>query len=99
MTSKKLVESNTLWGWREPYLAALFETDKQELPYRIAEAESALLARTRELFLVSEHSGEEGKALDKGLYALRALRDCFALKSASTRLVETYYDKGEAAFG
>lgn len=76
MTSRNLAfESNTVWDWRELYLAALFETNKQKLPCRIAEAEKALLARARELLLVSDHSGEEGKALDKGLYALRALRN------------------------
>ncbi len=68
--------------WRELYLAALFETDKRKLPSRIGEAERALHLRSRELFLRSEHRGEEGKALDKGLYALRALRDCLALKAA-----------------
>ncbi len=69
--------SNTIPRWRELYLAVLFETDKQKLPSRIGEAERALLSRARELLLASEHRGEEGRALDKGLYALRALRACF----------------------
>ena len=79
---KPSFESSTVWHWRELYLAALFESNKQQLPSRIAEAETALLARARELLLVSEYSSEEGKALDKGLYALRALRDCVAWTNA-----------------
>ena len=68
--------------WRDLYLAALFETDRQKLPSRIAAAERALRVRARELLVTSEHRSEEGKALDKGLYALQALRDCLAPKAA-----------------
>jgi len=75
-------EPNPVWDWRELYLAALFETDSQKIPCRIAEAERALHDRSRQLLLVSEHGSEEGKALDKGLYALRALRNCLAFKAA-----------------
>jgi hypothetical protein len=81
---KKKVPSASIapQGWRDPYLAALFETDRQELPSRIAAAEKALRVRARELLVTSEHRSDEGKALDKGLYALRALRDCLAPKAA-----------------
>jgi hypothetical protein len=83
MIPQKLPSASTaVQDWRELYLAALFETDRQKLPSRIAAAEKALLVRARELLATSEHSSEEGKALDKGLYAIRALRDCFALKAA-----------------
>jgi hypothetical protein len=37
-------------NWREVYKAALFETDRQKLPSRIAEAERALILR-RENYL------------------------------------------------
>ena len=77
-----LPASTAVQDWRELYLAALFKTDRQRLPARIAAAEKALLVRARELLATSEHSGEEGKALDKGLYDIRALRDCFGLKTA-----------------
>jgi hypothetical protein len=63
-------------SWHELYLAALFETDKVKLPLRIAEAERAVVLRARELFVMSDNDSEEGKALDKGLYALRPLRNC-----------------------
>ena len=71
---------NRVWDWHRLYLAALFETDNQRMPSRIAEAERALHARSRQLRLVSEHGSEEGKALEKGLYALRALRTCWHSK-------------------
>ena len=83
MIEKKLPPASIVpQGWRDLYLAALFETDRQELPSRIAAAEKALRVRARELLVTSEHRSDEGKALDKGLYALRALRDCLAPKAA-----------------
>jgi hypothetical protein len=42
--------SPTFTGWRALYVAALFETDKNRLPARIADAEKAIVARSRELF-------------------------------------------------
>ena len=36
--------------WRELYVAALFETDREKMPSRIADAEQAIVARARELF-------------------------------------------------
>jgi hypothetical protein len=72
----------SIQGWRDLYLAALFETDSQQLASRVAVAEAALRERARQLLATSEHRSEEGKAVDKGLYALRALRDCLALRSA-----------------
>jgi len=68
--------------WSQLYLTALFETDKQKLPSRIAEAERAMTLRARELFTISCHNSEEGRAVDKGLYALRALRTCLELNRA-----------------
>ena len=82
MSLQNLPSTSAVHNWRKLYLAALFEKDKQRLPFLIAKAEKALQARARELLLISKHRSEEGKALDKGLYALRALRDCYALKAA-----------------
>ena len=62
--------------WRSLYTAALFEVDSSKLPQRIAEAESALIVRARELF----HAGddiEEEEALDDAMYALQALRSTY----------------------
>jgi hypothetical protein len=68
-------------NWREVYKAALFETDRQKLPSRIAEAEKALILRARELFAMSGDTIEEGQAVDDALYALRALGNCLKLKT------------------
>ncbi len=62
--------------WQALYHAALFETDRHKVPLRIAEAESAVLARIKELFFVSSDHIEEDLILDDALYALRALRNC-----------------------
>ena len=62
--------------WHTLYQAALFETDRQMIPRRIAEAEKAILNRVRELFVVSTDHIEEDQVLDDALYALRALRNC-----------------------
>jgi hypothetical protein len=62
--------------WRELYTAALFETDKNQIPMRIAAAEKAIIARSRELFAASSDTIEEDQALDDALYALKALQSC-----------------------
>ena len=66
--------------WRDLYIAALFEGDRNKLPKRLCEAEQALLLRTRELFTHSGAEGEEWHAVQKALYALRSLRYCFKVK-------------------
>ncbi len=70
-------EANAL-RWHALYQAALFETDRQMIPVRIAEAEKAILNRVRELFVVNTDHIEEDQVLDDALYALRALRNCVA---------------------
>jgi len=60
--------------WRQLYRAALFEVEGSKLPARIAEAEKAVVLRTRELFQAAGHNGEETEALDHVMYALHALR-------------------------
>ncbi|HWW13385.1 MAG TPA: hypothetical protein VN310_01885 [Candidatus Dormibacteraeota bacterium] len=69
--------------WRELYIAALFETDNNRLPARIADAENATVARARELFFAGVDTIEEDQALDDALYALRALRTCLGLRAAA----------------
>ena len=61
-------------AWRKSYTAVLFEIDKTKLPERIAQAETALALRARELFYAAGDNIEEGQALDDAVYALRALR-------------------------
>jgi hypothetical protein len=68
--------SDACQGWRTLYQAALFETDRNEIPGRIDLAERAILARIKELFEATSDHVEEDQVLDDALYALRALRSC-----------------------
>jgi hypothetical protein len=62
-------------SWKDLYQAALFEPDFNKLTERIAEAETALVMRARELFYASEcNSGEEEESMDYAMCALHALR-------------------------
>jgi hypothetical protein len=72
-----------LRSWRELYSAALFETDKDRIPTRIADAEKAIVARARELFSAGADTIEEDQALDDALYALRALQNCLEFRAAA----------------
>lgn len=65
-----------LQSWRQLYTAALFETDRKQIPLRIVAAEKAIIARSRELFAASSDTIEEDQALDDALYALKALQSC-----------------------
>jgi hypothetical protein len=70
-------------SWRELYTTALFETDRQRLPARIADAEHAIVARARELFAERNDTIEEDQALDDALYALRALQSCLEVQAVA----------------
>ena len=70
-----------VWVWRDLYLAALMEADKEKTPVRIADAEHAILNRARELFNASGDNIQEEEALDDALYALRALKNCLQMHS------------------
>jgi len=75
-TGKTAPSSTGLPSWQALYQAALFETDRNKIPQRIAEAEKAILLRMRELFAATEDHIEEDQVLDDALYGLRALRNC-----------------------
>lgn len=60
--------------WKELYNAALFETDKNKLSERIANAEWALALRARELFHTDSEHLQERQAVDSAINALYALR-------------------------
>lgn len=62
-------------GWRDLYLAALFEAEPSRLPDRIAEAEYALSVRDRELWYASGDHTREKQALTGAMRALEALRN------------------------
>ena len=69
--------------WHVLYQAALFETDRDKVPQRIAEAEKAILNRVKELFVVSSDHIEEDQVLEDALYGLRALRSCVLLHATA----------------
>jgi hypothetical protein len=69
--------------WHVLYHAALFETDRDKIPERIADAEKAILARVKELFGYAGDHIEEDLVLDDALYGLRALRSCVASEATA----------------
>ena len=70
-------------AWHSLSQAALFETDRNKVPGLIEEAEKAILARIKELFVSSADHIEEDVVLDDALYALRALRNCIHSEAAA----------------
>ena len=81
MTNAPTPVTSSPTSWRELYKAALFETDRQKIPTRIAEAEKAIVLRARELFGVTTDNIEEDQALDDALYALHALQSCLGYQT------------------
>ena len=83
-TSAPLLDSTPapLQGWRELYEAAIAETDRNALPFRIHEAEIALARRDRELFALPDDNTDEREAIDHATYTLRALSYCLRLKKS-----------------
>ena len=75
----------TIQRWRELHKAAMAETDREKLPYRINEAEKAIALRGRELFAVPGKHLEEREELDDALYTLRALSFCLRLNPSYHR--------------
>lgn len=60
--------------WKSLYRAAILEPDKSVVRARVFEAESAVLARERELFY-SGGTSEEKESLEDALYLLRAYQN------------------------
>ena len=67
--------------WAQSYKAALFELDADRVSGRIAEAETALVARARELFHSAGDDIEEEQAVDDAMYALHALRSALRCRA------------------
>jgi hypothetical protein len=67
--------------WAQFYKAALFESDTNNVSGRIAEAETALVIRARELFDSAEDNIEEEQAVDDAMYALHALRSALKCRA------------------
>jgi hypothetical protein len=69
--------------WQDLYKAALFESDRTKLAERIAEAERAIVVRTRVLFHQAQDAAQERLALDAALYALHILQGYCGVKTAA----------------
>lgn len=81
-------------NWRELYKAAILELDPSKLSQRIAEAETALIQRQRELFQETGGNIEEEQALDDGMYFLHVLSRMLKHEPASVSAIgETGYVK------
>lgn len=65
--------------WRILYRSAIFESDRNEIPRRITEAERAIVQRARELFQEAENNIDEVRALDSAMDTLHVFRS--ALKT------------------
>lgn len=64
--------------WHAAYMAALFETDRKQMANRITEARHLILRREQELLSAPPNAAEKN-ALNRAMYALRALRTCLGL--------------------
>jgi len=71
-------QSSDTKNWRDIYVRALLEGDKDRVASLIVEAERAIVERARQLFQASGDNIEEEEALDDALYALHALKSCLA---------------------
>jgi hypothetical protein len=65
-------------NWKDLYVAALLEGDKDRIPSLINQAEQAITARARELFETAGDHIQEQEGLEDALYALHALKTCLA---------------------
>ena len=61
-------------SWKDLYQAALCESNLNKLPERIADAETALVMRARDLFYTSGDKIDEAESLDDAMCILHALR-------------------------
>lgn len=65
--------------WRDLYVAALLEGDREKVLCLIAEAERSIVERAGELLKTSGDHIEEEEAMDDALYALHALKSCLVV--------------------
>jgi hypothetical protein len=74
-------------SWKDLYQAAIYEPDLKKLPERIAEAETALVIRARELLYASEDDGEEQESVNDAMYILHALSRSLGRSSTANRSI------------
>ena len=71
--------SSPTGSWRDLYVAALMEGDREKVPALIVDAEHAIMLRARELFSTPGDNIQEEDSLDDALYALHALKSCLEI--------------------
>jgi len=71
-------QSSKANDWKNLYVAALLEGDKDKIPFLIDQAERAIVDRARELFHAEGDHIQEEEGLEDALYALHALKTCLA---------------------
>ncbi len=76
--------SPTRRNWKDLYMAAIFEDDKAKILRRIAEAETAVVARAGELFGEDGNQLREQKAVENAIYFLQLLRRIEAKANTSS---------------
>jgi len=72
--------SEVIEEWRVLYKNALFETSRELIPGRIAEAEEALAKRSRELFTLGLEASKERRDIENALCSMKALSYCLRLQ-------------------
>ena len=86
--SPAVCKSLTKQSWRDLFQAAIYESDLNNLPKRLDDAEGALITCARELFYgAGDGDGEEAESLDDAMCILRALRS--SLKRRPTVIQST----------
>ena len=74
-------------GWKQAYMAVLFETDKRKLDILLVSAETAVVLRARELFGADGDHSREKAALDAALLGLHSLRGVADAEKPSFRRI------------
>jgi len=65
-------------SWKDLYVEALLEGDRDKIPALIDRAERAIADRARELYMAKGDHIQEEEGLDDALYALHAIKTCLA---------------------
>lgn len=76
--------SEAVEEWRALCKLALFETCRERIPDRIAEAEEALAKRSRELFTLGRDASKERRDIENALCSMKALSFCLGLQPKGT---------------
>jgi hypothetical protein len=65
-------------GWRDLYIAALFENDKSKIANKIVQAQTAVVPQRRKL-LAFDNDVQQRQVLDNALFSLQALGNCLSI--------------------